>query len=139
MDLSGVVLASLAGLIGFVVVWMITSLAVFAAGRIMVGSYATFPKALALILVGTLLIGVTYMAASLLLTPFFGWIVAFLVWLGLIKHFFRTGWIVALIISILAWVILMLLALGFTVALVLIGIHIPYMPRTPVEGFLPVF
>jgi len=136
LGLSGLILSSLAALISFLAVWMITSLAVFAAGRMIVGRYATFPKASALILVGAILLGVTYVAASFLFTPFFGWIAAFLLWLGLIKYFFGTGWIGAFMISILACIILMLLAVGLTLALAVIGVHVPYMPETP-EELLP--
>ena len=136
--MPGFVLTGLAALLSFIVVWMLTSLAVFAAGRVIAGSYATFPKASALILVGAVLIGLTYLAASFILSPIFGWIAALLVWLGLIKYFFGTGWIGAFLIAILAWIILGLLALGLLTALAMLGLHIPFTPKIPGGGgFLP--
>ena len=53
-----------------------------------------------------------------------GWVVI-IVWLLLIKHFFDTGWIKAIIIAILAMIILMIIAailalLGFAVISALI-------------------
>lgn len=131
------VAVGLAFLASFLIVWMLTSFAVFAAGRMMAGERATFAKASILILVGAVLLGVAYIVTSILFTPFFGWVAAFLLWLGLIKYFFGTGWVAAFIISILAWVIFIILALALMVGLALLGFHLP--KPGPVEELLPAF
>jgi len=136
LELPEFILTGLVVLFSFLAVWMITSLAIFLAGRAIAGSYATFPKASALILVGGILIGITYGVAAFLFTPPLGWLVAFLVWLGLVKHFFETGWLGAFVISLLACIILLLLVAGLVIALAIIEVHVPFLPETP-EELLP--
>ena len=120
-----------AALAGFVFVWLITSLAVFMAGRMVVGGRATFAKSVVLILIGAVLLSIVYVAASTVLTPLIGWVAAFAAWLALIRAFFGTGWLSALFIAILASIIFMVLAAIMVAVLALIGLTIPQMPKPP--------
>lgn len=89
------------------------------AGRALVGKEkAKFTDALWIVLLGTII--------GAIVGEFVGGIVAsiimFIVWLGLIKHFFDTGWIMALAIAIIAVIIFLVIA--FILALVGLGIGI---------------
>jgi len=114
-------LTSLAGLfIGGIIVWLVTALAIFFAGRIVAGRKATYGKALGLILVGVIIISIFSLVSTTLFGSIIGPILVFIVWLALIKSFFHTGWMGALGIAILAvfMMIVIMVILGFAIALV---------------------
>ena len=110
--------------------WLIVSLAVFLAGRLVAGSRATFLKSLALILVGVLIVSLTYVVASVGLTPTIGGALAFIVWLFLIKIFFEVGWLSAFLIAILAAIMLPIIIFICLLALSVVGFAVPP-PPTP--------
>ena len=89
---------------------MITSIAVYLAARAVTGGEATFKAALAITSVGVLIVFLvlTLVVSFLGTTTSFsmGLLVTFFVWLSLIKISFRTGWLRALAIAILATIIL---------------------------------
>lgn len=85
--------------INIVVTTIIVAPALWLAGRMLVGrEKAKLSDAVLIIVVGTVL--------RALLTTFFtgtiALIIQLIVWLGLVKHFFESGWGTALSISILA-------------------------------------
>ena len=55
--------------------------------------------------------------------PFVGWLLALIVWLALIKHFFDTGWGKAFLIALLAIIIFIVVAvaLGLLFGIALLG------------------
>jgi len=102
--------------IGFWVTgWLITSLAVYLAARAVTGGEATFKAALALTSIGVLIVVIVSVFAQSYLGSMVGVIVAFLVWLCLIKFSFKTGWLGALAIAILATVIIV--GIGYILSL----------------------
>ncbi len=89
-----------ASLIGFFVSLLMVAFVLYIAGRIVVGSRATFGKAFTIAFLGVI-IGFLISA----IVPFLGWLLAFLVWLYLIKTYFRTGWFAAFGIAIVAVIV----------------------------------
>jgi len=115
--LTGVAL--LAAFVAFVIVLLIVGLMLYIAGRIVVGRKATYGGAVAIAFLGTL-VG---FVVSLLL-PVVGWVIALLVWLYLIKSFFKTGWLRAFVIGIVAIVVTVVVAIivGIIFGITLVGL-----------------
>jgi hypothetical protein len=82
-------------------------------GKILVGGdKAKFTDAIWIVVLGTVIAGIIEYF-------FIGWIstiIVLLVWLGLVKHFFDCGWLKALVISIIA--ILIFIAIAVLLGLV---------------------
>ena len=135
MPLNSSIYALLGGLLGFVATWLLTSLAVFMAGRVVVGSKATFTKSLVLIFLGGILITLFYFVLSHFLNPLLGWPLAFILWLGLIKTFFGTGWIGSFLIAILASIMFMVLVSLAAGVLALLGFTLSYPPSVPLQPY----
>ena len=77
------------------------------AGKSLVGKgKARFIDAILIVVIGTV-VGVVIGAFSL---GFYGSIVQLVLWLMLIKYFFNTGWILSLVISIIAVIIFIFLS-----------------------------
>ena len=100
------------------------------AGRSLVGKEkAKFTDAIWIVALGTL-IGFAFQYVSLFIVKELGFIgtiigaiIMLIVWLGLIKHFFDTGWGMAFVIAIIAIIIYIVVAfiLALIFGLVLIG------------------
>ena len=100
------------------------------AGRALVGKdKAKFTDAIWIVTVGTI-IGFAFQYLSLyvfvdlgFIGTLIGAIIMILVWLGLIKHFFDTGWGMAFVIAIIAIIIYIIIAfiLAFIFGLVLLS------------------
>jgi hypothetical protein len=92
-------------LIGFLVVFIIYLLIIgfvlWLAGEIVVGRRVTFVEALGIAAVGTFLVG----ASITFLPGLIGLLVGLLVFLLLVKHYFKTGWLGAIGVSIMAIVV----------------------------------
>src|SRR2546426_11520070 len=93
-------------LLGFIVLFIIYLIVIgfvlWLAGEIVVGRRVTFGEALAIAGAGTFLAG----AALFLLPSLLGLLAAFVVFLWLIRHYFKTGWFAAFggtIMAVLAW------------------------------------
>jgi hypothetical protein len=92
-------------LIGFLVLFIVYMLVIgfvlWAAGEIVVGKRVTFGQALGIAGAGTFLIGgVLFFLPSLL-----GIALAFLLFLALVKHYYRTGWLGAFGVSIMSVIV----------------------------------
>ncbi len=92
-------------LIGFLVLFIVYMLVIgfvlWAAGEIVVGRRVTFGQALGIAGAGTFLIGgVLFFLPSLL-----GIALAFLLFLALVKHYYRTGWLGAFGVSIMSVIV----------------------------------
>jgi len=91
--------------------------ALWLAGRALVGKEkAKFTDAIWIVLLGTVI--------GTVVGVFIGGLVAsilmFIVWLALIKHFFDSGWLMALAIAIIA--VIIFIAIAFVLALIGLGI-----------------
>ncbi len=103
-------------LIGFLIVFIIYLLVIgfvlWLAGEIVVGRRVTFGEALGIAGVGTFLVG----AIVVFLPGLFGLILGLLVFLLLVKHYFRTGWLGAIGVGIMAIVV------GIVIGFVLVAV-----------------
>ena len=108
----------ISGIIGFLIVFIIYLLVIgfvlWLAGEIVVGRRVTFGEALGVAGVGTFLIGVIVVFLPGLL----GLLLGLLVFLLLVKHYFRTGWLGAIGVGIMTIVV----AIVITFILVAIGL-----------------
>jgi hypothetical protein len=92
-------------------------------GRLFVGKdKAKFTDALWIVVLGTVIGGFfQYLFSGIIAT-----IIVLLIWLALVKHFFDTGWIKALIIAVVAiiiWIIIaIILGVLFGIGLAILGI-----------------
>jgi hypothetical protein len=88
-------------LILFIIYLLIVSFVLWVAGEIVVGRRVTFGEALGIAGVGTFLVG----GLLFLLPSLLGLLVGFLLFLGLIKHYFKTGWFGALGVTVMAVIV----------------------------------
>ena len=121
MIFNGVTL-TLAGilvtLIGLIILWIVVSIPVWLAGKVATGGKATFGDALLATLAGPivyfivlLLVGY-FLSAAIGSTAFvIGYLLALIAWIWVFKTSFQTGWLRAILIALLAWVIYILLSI----------------------------
>ena len=105
-------------LLGFIVLFIIYLIVIgfvlWLAGEIVVGRRVTFGEALAIAGVGTFLVG-----ASIAFLGLIGLLLGLVVFLLLVKHYFKTGWLGAIGVGIMAIVVLVVLT--FVLGAVLVG------------------
>jgi len=108
--LIGLTLAALAFLIiGLIVLWIIISIPVYFAGKLIKGGRCSLGNAMVATLFGPLVYFIVFVLSSFLLGVIIGksahiWaiLLAFLAWLGVYKSSFKVGWVEALGIAVLA-------------------------------------
>jgi hypothetical protein len=92
-------------LIGFLILFIIYLLVIgfvlWLAGEIVVGRRVTFGEALGIASVGTFLVG----AIIVFIPSILGYLLGLLVFLLLVKHYFRTSWLGAIGVGIMAIVV----------------------------------
>ena len=107
-----------ATLLGFIVLFIIYLIVIgfvlWLAGEIVVGRRVTFGEALAIAGVGTFLVG-----ASIAFLGLIGLLLGLVVFLLLVKHYFKTGWLGAIGVGIMAIVVLVVLT--FVLGAILVG------------------
>ena len=115
MNFNGVVITVpgiLLTLIGLIVLWIVVSIPVWLAGKAATGGKGTFGDALLATLAGpivyfivTFLVGFFLSAVIGSAAYVFGYILALIAWIWVFKASFQTGWLQAILIALLAWVI----------------------------------
>jgi hypothetical protein len=107
-------------LIGLLILWVIVSIPVWIAAKALTGGRASFGSALLATLAGpivyflvTWLVGFFLGAAIGAPAFIFGWLLALLAWIWVYKAAFETGWIRAILIAVLAWIIFVVLSFIF--------------------------
>ena len=124
LQLGGEVVAIvLAVLIGLVALWILVSIPVWIAAKILTLGRAKFTRAMLVTAVGPIVYAVVFIASSAILSVAFGestWfltvalIIAFIAWIGVFKKGFDTGWLRALGIAILATVVFTIMSIVIT-------------------------
>ena len=103
-------------IIGLIILWIIVSIPVWLAGKAVTAGKATFGDALLATLAGP----IVYFIVSFLVGYFlgigstalaFGYILALIAWIWVFKASFQTGWLRAILIAILAWIIFIVLSI----------------------------
>src|SRR2546427_13090666 len=96
-------------LVGFLVVFIIYLLIIgfvlWLAGEIVVGRRVTFGEALGIAGVGTFLVGAAIAFLPAIIGSIGGLLVGLLIFLLLVKHYFKTGWLGAIGVSIMAVIV----------------------------------
>jgi hypothetical protein len=105
-------------LIGLIILWIVVSIPVWLAGKAVTGGKATFGDALLATLAGPIVYFIVVFFVGLFFyrkvgstALIFGYILALIAWIWVFKASFRTGWIRAILIAILAWVIFVVLSI----------------------------
>lgn len=122
-------------LIGLIILWIIVSIPVWLAGKAVTGGKATFGDSLLATLVGPIVYFIVSFLVGFLLSSLigsaafvFGYILALLAWIWVFKDSFKTGWLQAIAIAILAWVIFIILSI-IVGALFGIAYPAPFFPK----------
>ena len=107
-------LGVLLGFAPLVLSWILISLVLFIAGRVVSGKKVTLGQAFIISLVGPFLMGIAMLIARVFFGSIIGLLISFLVWIWAIKTVFNVGWGTAFLISIVASITLMLILLGLS-------------------------
>ena len=125
MDPLGVVVY----LIGLLVLWMVVSVPVYFAGRAVRGKNASFGNALGATLGGVVVYYVVYLSIAFFLgsvigssADVFALLLGLLAWLAVFRAAFQTGWLGAIGIVVIAWLILLVLDFFLVLAF---GVNFP--------------
>ena len=119
-------------IIALIVVWVIVSIPAYIAGKVLAKENATFGKAMLATLLGPIVYVIVLVATDFVLGGLLGTtgyvlgiILAFVAWIGVYKVMFKTGWLRAFAVAILALIVfvVMLLIIGF-----FLGTFLPFVP-----------
>ena len=104
-------------IISLIILWIVVSIPVWLAGKAITGGKATFGDALLATLAGPIVYFIVtfvvdfFLSAAIGTSAFvFGYILALIAWVWVYKASFQTGWIRAILIAILAWVLFIVLS-----------------------------
>ena len=121
--------------IGLILIWIIVSIPVYIAGKIVTGGKSTLSDAMVATLFGPIVYAITLILSDYFLGALIGsgsimWglVIAFIAWVAVFKASFGTGWLRTLAIALLAIVIFTVIVFlfGAILGVVLTG---PFFPR----------
>ncbi len=100
------------------ILWIIVSIPVWLAGKALTGGEASFGDALLATLAGPIVYAIVTFVVDFFLSAIigsaafiFGYILALIAWVWVYKASFGTGWLKAVLIALLAWVIFVVLSI----------------------------
>lgn len=121
--------------VGLIIIWVIVSVPVYIAGKIVTEGESTLGDAMVATLFGPIVYAITLFAVNFLLGSLIGsaayilaLILAFIGWVWVFKASFHTGWLRALAIAILAILVFAVLSTIFG-ALLGVMVPTPFFPR----------
>jgi hypothetical protein len=126
-------------MIGLLVLWIIVSIPVWIAAKILTRGRVKFNRAMLVTALGPVIYAIVFFLFAALLTAIVGdstvpiitgFIVAFIAWIGVFKKGFDTGWLRALGIAILAIIVFAVIGLIISFLIQLIVPEAP--PITPI-------
>jgi hypothetical protein len=140
LQLGGdLVVIALAVLIGLLILWVLVSIPVWIAAKVLTLGKARFTRAMLVTAIGPIVYAVVYFISAAVLSIAFGesgllaavaFIIAFIAWIGVFKKGFDTGWIRALGIAILATVVFAVIGVAITLVMWSVAPNAP--PLTPI-------
>lgn len=142
LQLEGFAAAVFALLLGLLILWIIVSIPVWIAAKILTVGKARFTRAMLVTAVGPIIYAAVFIISGAVLAVTIGeqfavaalsFIIAFLAWIGVFKWGFETGWLRALGIAILATILFIVLGIIVTIALQAVVPDVP--PITPFPTF----
>lgn len=131
---GGSIIAALALVFGLLILWVLVSIPVWIAAKIVTVGKARFTRAMLVTAAGPIVYAIVFFASSVFLSMTLGekifittiaFILAFIAWIGIFKLGFETGWIRALAIAILATIVFAVIG-----AIITIGLQ-ALVPQTP--------
>jgi hypothetical protein len=134
-----IVVIAAAVIIGLLVMWIIVSIPVWVAAKILTMGRVSFSRAMLVTALGPIVSAVVFFIFAALLTAIvgdttlpviIGLIVAFVAWIGVFKRGFHTGWLRALGIAILAVIVFAVIGLIISLLMRVIVPEAP--PITPI-------
>ena len=134
-----IVVIAAAVIIGLLVLWIIVSIPVWVAAKILAMGRVSFSRAMLVTALGPIVSAVVFFIFAALLTAIvgdptlpviIGLIVAFVAWIGVFKRGFHTGWLRALGIAMLAVVVFAVIGLIISLLMQVIVPEAP--PITPI-------
>ena len=126
-------------IIGLIALWIIVTIPVWIAAKILTLGKARFTRAMLVTAVGPIVYAVVFFISAAVLTIALGdptipaliaFIIAFIAWIGIFKKGFDTGWIRALAIAILA--IIVFAVIGVIITLIMQAVVPGAPPITPI-------
>ena len=126
-------------IIGLLVLWIIVSIPVWIAAKILTRGRVKFGRAMLVTALGPIIYAIVFFLFAASLTAIVGdptvpiitgFIVAFIAWIGVFKKGFDTGWLRALGIAILAIIVFAVIGLIISFLIQLIAPEAP--PITPI-------
>jgi hypothetical protein len=126
-------------IIGLLVLWIIVSIPVWIAAKILTVGRVKFSRAMLVTALGPIVYAIVFFIFAALLTAIvgdptvpviIGFIAAFIAWIGVFKKGFDTGWLRALGIAILAIIVFALI--GFIISLLIQSIVPEAPPLSPI-------
>ncbi len=126
-------------IIGLLVLWIIVSIPVWIAAKILTSGRVKFSRAMLVTALGPIIYAIVFFIFAALLTvivgdptvpTIIGFIVAFIAWIGVFKKGFDTGWLRAFGIAILAIIVFAVIGLIISLLIQLIVPEAP--PITPI-------
>jgi hypothetical protein len=123
-------------IIGLIVMWIIVTIPVWIAAKVLTLGRAKFTRAMLVTAVGPIVYAIVFFVSVAALTVAFGdptipaviaFVIAFIAWIGVFKKGFDTGWIRALGIAILAIIVF-----------AIIGVIITFIIQAIVPGAPPI-
>jgi hypothetical protein len=134
-----IVVIAAAVIIGLLVMWIIVSIPVWVAAKILTMGRVSFSRAMLVTALGPIVSAVVFFILAALLTAIvgdttlpviIGLIVAFVAWIGVFKRGFHTGWLRALGIAMLAVIVFGVIGLIISLLMQVIVPEAP--PITPI-------
>ena len=126
-------------IVGLIALWIIVTIPVWIAAKILTLGKAKFTRAMLVTAVGPIIYAIVFfISAAILLIALgdstlpviVGFIIAFIAWIGVFKKGFDTGWIRALAIAILATIVFAVI--GAIITLILQAVVPSAPPITPI-------
>ena len=137
-------LAAIAFFIGLLIVWILVSIPVWIAAKVLTLGKARFTRAMLVTAVGPIVVAIVFAIASFALSLAVGnrgtvisiaFILAFIAWIGVFKRGFETGWLRAFAIAVLATVAFVILGLLVTFLIHAFAPQAPPVTPIPMQSF----
>ena len=129
----------LAVLIGLLVLWVLVSIPVWIAAKVLTLGKARFTRAMLVTAVGPVVYAVVFFVSMAVLSVAFGesgllvaiaFLIAFVAWIGVFKKGFEAGWLRAFAIAVLATIVFAVIGIIITIVIQSIVPGAP--PITPI-------
>ena len=126
-------------IVGLIAMWIIVTIPVWIAAKVLTLGKAKFTRAMLVTAVGPIVYAIVFFISVAVLTVALGgqtipaiiaFIIAFIAWIGVFKKGFETGWIRALAIAVLATVVFAVI--GILITLIMQAIVPGAPPITPI-------